>query len=64
MTAIQDLESSEDMSVPPKREHCPQSVVVGVGVGVVIVVVVCTGSVQQRVHQHAPKEATHAATSK
>ena len=42
MTAIQDLESSEDMSMPPKREHCPQSVVVGVGVGVVIVVVMIT----------------------
>ena len=38
MTAIQDLESSEDISVPPKWEHRPRSVVVGV----VIVVVMTT----------------------
>ena len=58
MTAIQDLESSEDISMPPKREHRPRSVVVVVGVGVVIIVVMTTGPGEQQGHQHASQMGT------
>ena len=61
MTAIQDLESSEDISMPPKREHRPWSVVVGVGV--VIVVVMTTGPGEQRGHQHASQTGTPSTVS-